>query len=161
MAALMLFWILVITKFVTYADEKGSGDVGLSVQSFTEMNDALAPQLIEHKLVSNELHDFQQRSYWLHLTSRKTVLLEAAGRSLGDLRLWRDGNWLLDLQSESEIIEPEAGKPLVVHRYVANLNPRSLFINGIWWRVATLGRNLRCSTFSFTHGYSDYRREWC
>ncbi|MCP4492049.1 MAG: hypothetical protein GY820_32795 [Gammaproteobacteria bacterium] len=48
-------------KIVTYADEHGSGKVDLKVMPFTEKTDALTPQLIEHKLVSAQLADFQQR----------------------------------------------------------------------------------------------------
>ncbi len=110
-------------KLVTYADDRGSGEVSLSVRAFTEVNGKVAPQLIEHKLVSDRLNDFEQRSYWINLTERQTVLLEAAGRSLGDLRLWHEGNWLVDLEPHSEIIEPVEGRPLRVKRLSVDLNP--------------------------------------
>lgn len=110
-------------KLVTHAAANGSGEVALKVRPFTEAVGGLAPQLVEHKLVSASLEDLQQRSYWIHLRSRQTLLLEAAGRSLGDLRLWHEGNWLLDLAPGDEIVEPAEGKPLRVKRLSAELGP--------------------------------------
>ncbi len=51
------------------------------------------------------------------------VAIEAAGRNLADLRLWRDGNWLVDAAPMVTQVEPEAGKPLAVQRIVATLEP--------------------------------------
>ncbi|MCP4472460.1 MAG: hypothetical protein GY815_17580 [Gammaproteobacteria bacterium] len=110
-------------KLVTYADDKGSGEVKLTVQSFTEINGELAPQLLENRLVSAALSDFEQRSYWIHVKSRQTVLIEAAGRSLGDLRLWGEGNWLIDIEPRNDTVEPDEGKPLRVKQVAADLNP--------------------------------------
>ncbi len=123
-------------KIVTYADEKGSGDVSLSAKPFTEVNGKKVPELVEYKLVSTQLSDFEQRSYWINLKKRQTVLLEAAGRSLGDLRLWHDGNWLLDVNPASQTIEPDVGKPLTVQRLSVDLNP------GLYLLVAYGGQTL-------------------
>ncbi len=110
-------------KIITYADENGSGNVSLKAVAFTETNAEIVPELVEHKLVSTQLGDFQQRSYWINLKSRQTLLIEAAGRSLSDLQLWHDGNWLLNINPSSQTIEPEPGKPLSVRRISADLNP--------------------------------------
>ncbi len=110
-------------KLVTYASDKGSGEVKLAVQSFTEVNGEVAPQLVENKLVSAALNDFERRSYWIQLRSRQSVLLEAAGRSLGDMRLWHEGNWLVDVEPHSETVEPNEGKPLRVKQMAVDLNP--------------------------------------
>jgi len=110
-------------KILTYADENGNGNVNLEAVAYTEINGEIAPELIEHKLVSEQLGDFQQRSYWINISSRQTLLLEAAGRSLGDLRLWHDGNWLLNINPSLQTVEPEPGKPLSVQRISAELNP--------------------------------------
>lgn len=134
-------------KIVTYADEKGSGDVSLSVKPFIEVNGNTAPELVEYKLVSTQLSDFEQRSYWIDLKKRQTVLLEAAGRSLGDLRLWHDGNWLLDVNPASQTIEPDIGKPLSVQRLSADLNP------GLYLIVAYGGQTLPWAETSSEHPF--------
>ncbi len=110
-------------KIVTLADANGSGNVNLSVKPFIAVDEQTVPELVENKLVSAQLNDLEKRSYWINLKKRRTVLLEAAGRSLGDLRLWHEGNWLLDAKPSSQTIEPTIGKPLTVRRLSVELNP--------------------------------------
>jgi uncharacterized protein YecT (DUF1311 family) len=110
-------------KIVLQSSAKGSGEVELEVHDFAELNAQPAPRLTELKLVQGELDDFQQRSYWLEITERRTVAIEAAGRNLADLRLWRDGNWLVDATPEAADSEPAPGKPLAVRHLVTTLEP--------------------------------------
>lgn len=112
-----------VYKIVLQASDKGSGEAELDVHPFAELNGPAIPALTELKLVQGELDDFQQRSYWLDITERRTVAIEAAGRNLADLRLWRDGNWLVDATPEATGSEPETGKPLNVRRLVTVLEP--------------------------------------
>lgn len=109
-------------KIITHSHAKGEGNVDLRALPFTELNKSPI-QLVDYKLIESELDDFQQRSYWIKLERRKTVILEAAGRSLEDLRIWKDGNWMIADKPVSEVIEPEPGKPLKVHRMIVDLNP--------------------------------------
>jgi uncharacterized protein YecT (DUF1311 family) len=110
-------------KIVLQSSAKGSGEVELDVHDFAELNAQPAPRLTELKMVQGELDDYQQRSYWLEITERRTVAIEAAGRNLADLRLWRDGNWLVDATPEAADSEPEPGKPLAVRHLVTTLEP--------------------------------------
>ncbi|HVI89516.1 MAG TPA: lysozyme inhibitor LprI family protein, partial [Dongiaceae bacterium] len=112
-----------VYKVVLLASDKGSGEAELDVHPFAELNSPAIPRLTELKLVQGDLDDFQQRSYWLDITERRTVAIEAAGRNLADLRLWRDGNWLVDATPEAVDSEPEPGKPLNVRRLVTVLEP--------------------------------------
>lgn len=112
-----------VYKVVLEASAKGSGEVELDVRSFAELNGPAIPGLPELKLVQGELDDFQQRSYWLDIQERRVVAIEAAGRNLADLRLWRDGNWLVDATPDISAGEPEPGKPLNMRRLVATLEP--------------------------------------
>ncbi len=101
----------------------GSGDAKLDVRAFTERHAPRAPLLVELKPVDEELGDFEQVSYWLDLTESRTVWLEAAGRSLADLRLWRDGSWLVAAEPEREVVQPVVGQPLLVCRLAVALEP--------------------------------------
>src|SRR5262249_5616698 len=107
-----------VYKVVLQASDKGNGEAELDVHPFAELNGPTIPQLTELKLVQGDLDDCQQRSYWLDITERRTVAIEAAGRNLADLRLWRDGNWLVDATPAAVDSEPEPGKPLNVRRLV-------------------------------------------
>ncbi len=109
-------------KVITHSHARGEGDVALRALPFTELNKSPI-QLIDYKLIESELDDFQQRSYWIKLERRKTVILEAAGRSLKDLRIWKDGNWMIADKPVSEVIEPAPGKPLMAQRMIVDLNP--------------------------------------
>ncbi|HZF33150.1 MAG TPA: hypothetical protein VE914_05060, partial [Candidatus Angelobacter sp.] len=110
-------------KVVLTSSDKGSGEVTLDARPFAELNGPAIPRLAEFKLVAGELDDYQQRSYWLEITNRRIVAIEAAGRNLSDLRLWKDGNWLVDAAPEAVSLEPEAGKPLSGLRLVTTLEP--------------------------------------
>ncbi len=95
----------------------------LTVQPFDELNSDKLPQLVELALVQGELGDAQQRSYWMVVPSRQTVFIEAAGRHLADLRLWKDGTWLVPDAPITDQSEPKTGQPLAVKRLVATLEP--------------------------------------
>ncbi len=100
-------------KLITHAHEQGSGQVELSARAFEELNTGLAPRLVDLKLVETSLGDVQQRSWWLELEREQRVILEAAGRHLADLRIWRDGTWLVDALPEIQVVEPSEGRPLL------------------------------------------------
>ena len=76
-----------------------------------------------HRVLSGELGDFEEASWWLQIKQRERVVLEAAGRHLGDLRLWRDGTWLEGAEPNHQIIEPKVGQPLHLYRLSTVLEP--------------------------------------
>ena len=102
--------------------EKGTGEASLEVKRFTERNEKPS-LLVELKPVEDTLSDFEQRSYWLDIQERRTVILEAAGRNLTDLRLWKDGNWLVDAAPRQEVVQPRVGKPLAICRLATVVEP--------------------------------------
>jgi hypothetical protein len=111
-------------RVLTYGHQQAGGTVRIHVRPFVERNVPQAPKLIEFKPVDSSLADLEQRSYWLEIEKRQPVALEAAGRNLADLRLWKDGNWLVDAEPVSEIVQPVVGQPLRVCRLSAKaLNP--------------------------------------
>ncbi len=110
------------TRILTRGAKAASGEAQLTVTPFQELN-SRPPLLVEQRWEQASLGDFQQRSYWLDIPKETTVALEAAGRHLADLRLWRDGTWLLDSQPEMERNEARPDRPLRVARLVARLQP--------------------------------------
>jgi hypothetical protein len=109
-------------KAVMILAKGAPGGVALHVDPFHELNTE-QPRLVELKPVESDLGDLTQRSWWLDVPSRRTVAIEAGGRYLADLRLWKDGNWLVDATPSEAVVEPEAGHPLGVRRLVARLEP--------------------------------------
>jgi hypothetical protein len=110
-------------QLVTRGPEKAGGEVVLAARPFVEAGAAPPAMLVEGKPVAAELGDFEQRSWWLQVDAARRVILEAAGRNLSDLRLFRDGGWLVDAEPVLETVEPEAGRPLRSCRIVAALEP--------------------------------------
>ena len=110
-------------KILLHASDQGSGDAALTVHPFAELNGPDIPRLPDIKQIDTTLADYQQRSYWLQIDERRAVAIEAAGRNLADMRLWRDGNWLVDAAPAEAEVEPEPGKPLAVRRIVTTLEP--------------------------------------
>lgn len=109
-------------KIVVWSHELGTGEAALEVHPFVERNtDPL--RLVEEKPLSLELDDFESRSYWLEIRERRRVVLEAAGRNLKDLRLWKDGTWLVDATPAVETITPKVGRPLTLCRLTTWLEP--------------------------------------
>lgn len=110
-------------KIITHGHDKASGTVRVEAHSFLEKNAPQPSVLIEYKLTETELKDFEQASYWVEIKERKRVVLEAAGRSLVDLRLWKDGAWLVDATPAITTAQPKTGQPLRVCRLAAELEP--------------------------------------
>jgi hypothetical protein len=110
-------------QVVTHGHKRATGTVQIDLRPFVERNLPQPLQLIEHKLIEEQLQDFEQRSYWLDIKQRQWVALEAAGRSLADLRLWKDGNWLMDVLPATQVIYPKEGHPLFSCRLSVLLDP--------------------------------------
>jgi hypothetical protein len=110
-------------KAVMTLPEHADGAPSLHVDAFRELNAPEQPRLVELKPVDSDLDDLTQRSWWIDLPKRRSIAIEAAGRHLADLRLWKDGNWLVDALPSEARVEPEPGQPLAVRRLVATLEP--------------------------------------
>ncbi len=123
---------LVLTEGAPGAD----GVATLEIRPFAEQNGEDLPELPEERLVTTSLRDFERRSYWIRVGARQDVVLEAAGRNLADLRLWQDGNWLVDASPKVEVRQPEEGRPLKV------LNLSTLLESGLYLVVAYGGTAL-------------------
>jgi hypothetical protein len=108
-------------KAVMTAPAGSTAPVALTVTPFQELNEGVLPKLDNLRIGTTDLGDFQQRSYWLDIPARQTVFIEAAGRHLADLRLWREGSWLVDATPAAEEVEPHPGQKLALRRLVVDL----------------------------------------
>lgn len=133
-------------KIVVLSNDKGSGEATLSVRPFAERN----PQplgLADQASLNSDLADGQQMSWWLRLDRRETITVEAAGRDLADLRLWRDGTWLVDAEPRHAELTPQPGKPLSGLLLTADLGP------GLYRLTAYGGPPLPWSTQAEAHPF--------
>jgi hypothetical protein len=109
-------------KIVAIASQRGSGSAVLSAKPFRELHERPS-LLVEHRRERSSLGDFEQRSYWLEIKNKRTVALEAAGRYLADMRLWRDGTWLVDAKPQMLQTQARPEQPLAVARLAVDLEP--------------------------------------
>lgn len=63
----------------------------------------------EHRLA---LADLEQVDFWFETGSDTTVYIEAVGRNLSDLALWRDGQWLIGTANHPFVAHPRPETPL-------------------------------------------------
>ncbi|MBS7812077.1 lysozyme inhibitor LprI family protein [Roseococcus pinisoli] len=106
--------------------EGAAGETALSVTPF---RDAAPPAvLIPGGTVSATLADGEQRGFWIVVEARRPVRIEAAGRALADLRLWRDGRDLVPLPTRTTSIQPVPGHSLTNLLATPELEPGSYLV---------------------------------
>lgn len=114
-------------KVRTTSHALGTGQAELAVHGFTELADGRPPILDELRWEHGTLSDLEQRSWWVEIDEPRAVFFEAGGRALADLRLWRDGTWLVDAAPSLEEVQPVEGQPLRVATLSAVLD-RGLYL---------------------------------
>jgi uncharacterized protein len=98
-------------KVRAFGAEGATGDTTLSLTGFAETGAAqIAPG---YQPLAGTLSDLHSQSFWLVVPDGSApVRIEAAGRSLGALALWRDGRDLVDLPAITGSIAATPAHPL-------------------------------------------------
>lgn len=101
------------------------GGTGTTTLTVTAFRDAAPPRALPQPgtTLDATLGDAGQRAWWLNVPPSGEVRIEAAGRALADLRLWRDGRELAALVPASRRIEPVVGHPLADLRLSGTVEP--------------------------------------
>jgi len=97
-------------KLRAFAAVGATGDVTLSAVPF---RDAAPPRTLDlGQPLHTELGNLQQLSFWLEVRPNTPIRIEAAGRALADLKLWRNGTDLMPIAPDVREIESTGGHPL-------------------------------------------------
>ncbi|HEY8874321.1 MAG TPA: hypothetical protein VIM52_14910 [Stellaceae bacterium] len=104
------------------------GETHLSVVPFRDRGPPAAAPPAPAEEVTADLGDLQQRSFRMIVGAPGRVRIEAAGRSLRDLRLWRDGTDLAPIEAAAGTIEPTRGHPLTDLLLDGTVEPGSYLI---------------------------------
>lgn len=94
---------------------KGSGDAGERIEIKADMFQAVAdrqaplPGMDPHETT---LNDFESIDFWFALPSTQMIHIDAAGRSLQDMRLWLNGAWLAEHEPFQSNVETDSGRIL-------------------------------------------------
>ncbi|MBL8672815.1 MAG: hypothetical protein JNK11_19300 [Alphaproteobacteria bacterium] len=109
-------------KVVTQGAVGATGSVALQVTRAEERSPQLA-RLRPLTVQSTTLGDKQQRSWWIEVTARERVIVEAAGRHLDDLRLWRRGDVIVDATTMRRETSLGKDRPALDLMVEADLDP--------------------------------------
>jgi uncharacterized protein len=109
-------------KIRVFGAQGATGEARLTAQAYQELEqpDAAMPPLAP---VDAELGDLQQRSYWIDIPESGRVDIEAVGRSLQDLRLWRNGTDIAALSPKISIFELKPGLPMTRATLTGTVEP--------------------------------------
>jgi len=111
-----------VYKIRVSAAKGAAGKVHLSADPFVEP-DGKRPALGAAQIASSDLADMQQRSFALDVGADGLVAVEAMGRALQDLRLWRADGELVDLAAQRSSAEPRPGRPMTRLRLEGKTEP--------------------------------------
>ncbi len=90
---------------------KGKGAVTVAVTPFAERN-ASPVQLSNGAAVELTLKPMQQASFWLPMPTRGVPYVRVSGRNAGDVRLWRNGEWLEPITLRRTTVTNTPGYPM-------------------------------------------------
>jgi hypothetical protein len=111
-----------VYKLRVFGAKGASGKTALAAQPFVEA-DASKPTLAPGRIQSGELGDLQQRSFSFDVGAEGHVNVEAIGRALSDLRVWRGDGELVDLAFTQETVETKPGRAMNRLRLEGALEP--------------------------------------
>lgn len=110
-----------VYKLRTSGAKGASGVANIRAEAF---RDAAPPaQLAAGAPQSGDLGDMQQRAFWIDVDTSGQVAVEAVGRALQDVRLWRNGEELADVAPDILRIETKAGRPMTRVRLEGKVEP--------------------------------------
>jgi hypothetical protein len=99
-----------VYKLRLFGAKGASGKARLTADAFQELQPS-RETLVEGRKYAAELGDLAQRTYALDVGPSGRVSIEALGRALRDLRLWRASGELVDIAPQKSTIEAEPGRP--------------------------------------------------
>lgn len=111
-----------VYKIRVFGAKGANGKARLTAEPFQELQTS-RETLAAERTYAGELGDLGQRSYALDIDPSGRVSIEALGRALRDLRLWRAGGELVELAPERRIIEPKSGRPATRLRLEGKVEP--------------------------------------
>ena len=85
-------------KLQTQGLKTAKGEATVRVLPFTFPSDFKPSYLVPLREINLELRDMQQLAFWFEVDSDTTIYIEATGRCLEDMRLWRNGEWIIETQ---------------------------------------------------------------
>jgi hypothetical protein len=88
---------------------RGKGTVKVTATPFTELHPKPF-KLSPRQRLETSLKSGQQASFWLSVASRETPYIRITGRAAGEVKLWRNGEWLEEAPLRRTTVAPRKNK---------------------------------------------------
>lgn len=98
-------------KLAVQGPKRAPGNVTVTAIPFAEAPGSKPAWLKPLRDNRFELDDLRQASFWFEVPSDTVIWLEAAGRNLAEMALWRDGEWRVPVQFRPFVSRPSEGTP--------------------------------------------------
>ena len=118
-------------KLSAQGAKNATGMSALSATAFAYPKGFSPGYLVPARENSLALEDFQQACFWFQASADTVVYVEAAGRNLAELALWRDGEWLVPTQNRAFTAKPKEETPLAGISFSARL-PKGAYMVGAY-----------------------------
>ncbi|MCJ8311968.1 MAG: hypothetical protein HRU38_07255 [Saccharospirillaceae bacterium] len=110
-------------QLFSQTSEKNSNQVTFDIKRSQAINQGDVVVLKKAKIETVQLKNAQHYDFVLEVLSEQIVNIEAAGRNLEDLQLFKNGQWIVETTNRKSKIYPVEGKPLVRIRLSTKLQP--------------------------------------
>lgn len=110
-------------KLAAQGPKKTSGQAILTATPFAYPPGFKPGWLIPLRENRFSLDDLQQAAFWFEARTDTVVYIEAAGRNLAEVVLWRDGEWLMPITTKGFVSKPKPETPLTGFSFAAHLSP--------------------------------------
>jgi len=101
-------------RLIINGDKRDKNPVKIQIKRFVRYSDKQPLPGLE--IQSSSLKDYEIRDYWFTMKSAGKIHVEAAGRSLDDMRLWLNDSWLTADKPVRSISHTQSGQSLQVCR---------------------------------------------
>ena len=111
--------------------KKATGTSTVTATPFALPDDFKPAYLVPLRDNQMSLGDFQRADFWFEAATDTVVYIEAVGRNLADLALWRDGEWLVPTDNHNFLSKPKEETPLSGIFFSARI-PKGMYMVGAY-----------------------------
>jgi hypothetical protein len=118
-------------KLTVQGTKNATGTTKVTAEPFAPPEGFKPSYLVPYRENRMSLDDLQQTAFWFEAFADTSVYIEAVGRNLADLVLWRDGEWLVTTVNHTFISRPKDETPLSGISFSARV-PKGMYMVGAY-----------------------------
>jgi hypothetical protein len=118
-------------KLAVQGARKAKGNVTVTAAPFAYPRGFKPSWLVPLRENRFSLDDMQQAAFWFEVPADTSIYIEACGRNLAEIALWRDGEWLVPTENRPFTAKPRDETPLSGFAFAARI-PRGAYMVGLY-----------------------------